>query len=111
MSSAAGTVTVLYPAKEGYKFDMDYYLKTHMPLVTKLWGPFGLKQYYISDLRNSEQPYTVQATLVWERADGALAGFKAAVDGHGKEVMGDVTNFSSESPIILTGGIVARSSL
>lgn len=110
MSSTTATVTVLYPAKEGYKFDMDYYLKTHMPLVAKLWTPFGLKHYYISDLRQSAQPYTVQATLVWDRAEpGPLEGFKAAVDAHGKEVMGDIVNFSSEQPVIVTGGIVASS--
>lgn len=108
MSSKTATVTVLYPANEGYKFDMDYYLKTHMPLVAKRWGPMGLKQYYVSDLRDTKQPYSVQATLVWEHADGGLAAFKAGGDAHGPEIMGDITNFSSEQPILLTGGIIDK---
>lgn len=106
MSSTTATVTVLYPAKEGAKFDMDYYLKSHMPLVGKKWGPFGLKQYYVADLRHTDQPYSVQATLIWDHADGGLQGFKAGGEAHGPEIMGDVVNFSSEQPILLTGGVV-----
>lgn len=106
MSATTATVTVLYPANKGYTFDMDYYLKTHMPLASKRWGPLGLKQYYVADLRHTEQPYSVQATLVWEHADGALQAFKAAGDAHAAEIMGDVKNFSSEQPILLTGGVV-----
>ncbi|UZP38432.1 hypothetical protein NXS19_006248 [Fusarium pseudograminearum] len=30
-------VLVVYPS--GPSFDMDYYLKTHMPLVASKWGP------------------------------------------------------------------------
>lgn len=107
MSGTTATVTVLYPAKEGATFNMDYYLSTHMPLVSKLWSSFGLKHYYITDLRHSEQPYTIQATLVWESAEGGLEGFKAAVAAHAPEVMGDIANFSSEQPTIVTGSVVA----
>ncbi|KAF3767321.1 hypothetical protein M406DRAFT_355536 [Cryphonectria parasitica EP155] len=102
MSSSA-TVTVLYPAKEGYTFDMDYYLKTHMPLVTSKWTSFGLKQYYVTDLRNEAQPYSVQATLIWDDLEGFAKGGQA----HGAEVMGDIKNFSSEQPIIIKGGVLA----
>lgn len=102
---APATVTVLYPAKEGYKFDMDYYLKTHMPLVTAKWGPHGLKQWYVTDLRHAAQPYSVQATLIWE---SGLEGLQKAQEASGAEVMGDVANFSSEQPVIVAGGIVAN---
>jgi hypothetical protein len=27
---------------------MDYYLKTHMPLVQEKWGPSGLKSWKVS---------------------------------------------------------------
>lgn len=39
-------VSVLYPRKA--KFDMDYYLATHMPLVTKHWTQHGLKKYTVT---------------------------------------------------------------
>ncbi|CAN8101943.1 unnamed protein product [Discula destructiva] len=103
---APATVTVLYPAKEGYTFDMDYYLKKHMPLVTERWGPAGLSQWFVTDLRHTAQPYTVQATLIW---DTGLEGFQKGVSEHGATVMGDVPNFSSEQPILLTGGLLDKS--
>ena len=31
-------VTVAYPAGQGRTFDMDYYLKTHIPLFQKRMG-------------------------------------------------------------------------
>lgn len=99
------TVTVLYPAKEGATFDMDYYLQKHMPLVTARWGPAGLSQWYVTDLRKTEQPYSVQATLIW---DTGLDGFKKAAEEHGAEVFADVANFSSEQPVVLQGGVLAK---
>ena len=35
-------ISVMYPAKEGARFDMDYYRKTHMPLVMDNLKSFGL---------------------------------------------------------------------
>lgn len=107
MSSTESTVTVLYPANA--KFDMDYYLKKHMPLVSDRWGSFGLKAWYITDLRSvPDQQYSVQATLVWDAPEGGLEGFKKGAEAHGPEVMGDVANFSSEAPTIIQGGVVAN---
>lgn len=40
-------VTVLYP--QG-KFDLDYYLKTHMPLVESTWAPKGLTDWKVAKL-------------------------------------------------------------
>lgn len=96
------TVTVLYPAKEGATFDMDYYKAKHMPLAAARWGPFGMKDFQISDLRHTEQPYSVQATLHWD----SLEGFQKGVAEHGPEIMADVKAFSSEHPILLTGNVV-----
>jgi hypothetical protein len=36
-------VSVMYPASAGAKFDMDYYRKTHIPLVGARWNDRGLR--------------------------------------------------------------------
>ena len=41
---------VLYPNDEDDWFDLGYYLKTHMPLVEKLWTPMGLKGWEVTNI-------------------------------------------------------------
>ena len=40
-------IVVLYPNPEGATFDMDYYLATHMPLVSESWSQYGLKGWEV----------------------------------------------------------------
>ena len=65
---------VAYPFRhpetgEPLKFDMDYYLLGHMPMIEKAWGPFGMKSWSITQFDNpdpvtgSEPPYGVQTTI------------------------------------------------
>lgn len=96
----AAQVTVLYPA--GAKFDMPYYLNSHMPLVEKRWGPAGLTGYHVLQF-NADAPYCVQATLYFK----TMEDFKKAAGGeHTAEVMGDVKNFSDKEPVLMPGEVV-----
>jgi uncharacterized protein (TIGR02118 family) len=97
-------VVVAYPRKEGYKFDKEYYLSTHMPLVAKHWKKHGLKSYTVSEL-NEDGPYTYTVVMEFENPQGWGA---AAQDPNTKEVMEDVPNFSSEYPILVHGGVISR---
>lgn len=104
MSSQGAQVTVLYPRKDGAKFDMDYYLATHMPLVAKHWNKYGLKSYAVTQL-SGDAPYSVSAVMEWESSE---AFGNATKDEGTKEIMGDVANFSSESPVLIAGDVVGR---
>lgn len=44
-STTMSSVTVLYPAASDAQFDMDYYMKTHMPLVMENWKGYGLESW------------------------------------------------------------------
>lgn len=46
-------VTVIYPKTETSTFDLDYYMKTHMPLVQEKWGAHGLKNWTVTKLDES----------------------------------------------------------
>jgi len=97
------TVTVLYP--KGVKFNMDYYIKSHMPMVMKNWGPLGLQSWKVLSFGDG-MPYAVQATLEF----GSKEDFeKAGASPEAKEVMGDVPNFSDKEPVLMLGDIVATS--
>lgn len=34
---------VIYPGNADTRFDRDYYVATHLPLVLEAWGPYGLE--------------------------------------------------------------------
>jgi uncharacterized protein (TIGR02118 family) len=93
-------VSVMYPATEGARFDMDYYLKTHVPLVGARWNPLGLREAKV--LRGSSAPgggapkYSVIALLTFDSAQD----FQRAVEQHGKEVLGDIPNFTNVQPVV-----------
>lgn len=37
------TVYVTYPGNAATRFDRDYYVRHHLPLVMECWGPLGLE--------------------------------------------------------------------
>jgi uncharacterized protein (TIGR02118 family) len=103
------TATVLYPTNPNATFDISYYLSTHMPLVAEKWGPFGLQAWSVVNFTNehdgSKPPYSVQATLVWDKAES----IKTAIEEEGEVVFGDVKNFSNEAPVFMVGEVVGSS--
>lgn len=98
-------VSVMYPT--GAKFDIDYYLKTHMPLVKDRWGPHGLKSAQV--LRGAAKPdgsppdYQTIALLTF----GSLDDFKAAGKAHGREVFADIANFTDASAVVQINDVLA----
>ncbi|CAJ2505467.1 Uu.00g128610.m01.CDS01 [Anthostomella pinea] len=98
---APHNISVIYPA--GTKFDMDYYLKSHMPLVQKKWAPYGLTSWKVAHYTNEGAPYVVQAWLEFGSADQWA---KASASPEAKEVMGDIPNFSDKQPAMLIGDVV-----
>ncbi|KAJ4383019.1 hypothetical protein N0V86_002246 [Didymella sp. IMI 355093] len=101
MSNNGAQVVVLYPRKDGAKFDLDYYHATHMPLVKDTWTQHGLQSFSIVQLAPDNQ-YSIAAILNFESQEHLG---KAMGDPATKKVMDDITNFSSEQPVIVAGNI------
>jgi len=102
---SGATAIVLYPRKEGSTFNKEYYLKTHMPLAMKNWKDHGLKSYAVSEL-NADGPYAISTVMEFDSPESVG---KALQSEGTKEVMEDVKNFSSETPILVHGNVVGRS--
>ncbi|KAF7872439.1 hypothetical protein EAF04_003360 [Stromatinia cepivora] len=96
-------ITVMYPKTETSTFDLDYYMKTHMPLVQEKWGPCGLKNWTVTKLDESGG-YSMQA-LLWFESNEA---WTKAVAAEGPTIMGDVANFSSVQPLLVFGQEVEK---
>jgi uncharacterized protein (TIGR02118 family) len=88
--------TVLYPNDDDATFDMKYYLAKHMPLVLEKFGPHGMQSYSVLEFQpggdGAKPQYSVQATLVFDKAESV----GKAVEAAGKPVFGDVENFSNK---------------
>lgn len=92
-------VSVMYPETEGARFDLDYYMKTHMPLVASRGQDIGLQSYQV--MRGTGAPggkpiYRVVAHLTVS----SLQAFHSGMETHGKEIMGDIPNFTDIRPVI-----------
>ena len=102
--------TVLYPNEEDSTFDMDYYLKKHMPFVMEKFKKHGLKKWevleYKPGLDGQKSPYSVGATLIFETPDQLGAAMSSEDAG---PVLDDVKNFSNKGPIFLGGALVGTS--
>ena len=92
-------VSVMYPNGPDARFDVAYYRDRHMPMVKKLMGEHC--KYYAVDVAmpsvpESNTPYIVMGHLFCDSVDAFQAGFGP----HTKEIMGDIPNYTNQTPII-----------
>lgn len=93
-------VSVFYPAREGSRFDLDYYLNTHMPMVIEKLAPALLgasADYGLSGGHpGSQPPYVAMAHLLFDSQEAAQAAFSPHVEA----IMGDIPNYTDIEPVI-----------
>ncbi len=112
MSKIACVVAYPSTTKDGAatKFDMDYYLKSHMPLVMDTWGKHGLQKWSVIKLGpgpdGSKPQFAVQALMTFKDEEALKS---AMGDAGTKAVFDDVPKFTNKSPIFLAGGVVGSS--
>jgi uncharacterized protein (TIGR02118 family) len=94
------TVNVLYPNQDGAKFDMNYYLTSHIPLVKRVLGS-ALKGCVIEQGLGGAAPGTraEYSTLCHLRFDSVEA-FQKAFSPHAADIQNDIKNYSSVPPVI-----------
>lgn len=90
--------SVMYPSSNDIKFDMNYYLDTHIPLLKRLVGD-QLKSVSIDRaivLPGPPPPYAVIANLVFDSLDI----LQASLAQHGPALMADIANYTNAQPVI-----------
>jgi uncharacterized protein (TIGR02118 family) len=93
-------VSVLYPNTEGAKFDMEYYLNKHIPMVQQKLGA-ACKSIAVdlglgSAEPGSRPPYVVMGHMYFDSPET----FQAAIGPHMQANMGDIPNFTNTQPAI-----------
>lgn len=92
-------VTVMYPYSEGARFDWDYYVGTHMPLVREAFGPTGLADARalkgLPGPNGAPPPYVAIALITYPDHESVVASMTGPRAG---DVAGDLPNFTDITP-------------
>jgi uncharacterized protein (TIGR02118 family) len=91
-------LSVFYPTTDGATFDHDYYRDQHVPLAVKTWGLDGAEID-----KGVGGPYVA---AVHFRFDSVEAIGEAMAAPGTADVMADVANYTTISPVMQTSEIV-----
>lgn len=99
-------VSVAYPGKDGGTFDFEYYTRKHVPLVARLMGANAVKAEVRKGLASPDgsAPTFVCLANFWIKS---IPEFQATLATHGKEIMGDIPNFTNIQPILQVDEVLA----
>jgi uncharacterized protein (TIGR02118 family) len=89
-------VTVIYPNKDGAKFNFDYYTKKHVPWVAGLVGKSIEVRRGLSSATGAPAPFVCVATI----NVNTIEEFQVAFAKHGAEIMSDVPNYTNIEPFV-----------
>jgi uncharacterized protein (TIGR02118 family) len=92
-------VSGLYPNTTDCKFDMNYYLNQHMPMVQQKLGP-ACKSMAVEEgiggAPGAPATYVAMGHLYFDTADS----FQTAFTPHAQAIMADVPNYTDIEPIV-----------
>jgi len=99
-------VSVLYPNTAGCKFDMNYYLEQHMPMVQHKLGAackrMAVEEGIAGGVPGAPATYVAMCHIFCDSVEAFQAGFGP----HAKEIMGDIPNYTDLSPIVQISEVV-----
>ncbi len=89
------TIYVTYPGDATTRFDRDYYVQHHLPLVQASWGPYGLESTAAFFPAGGEAS-TIAVCVCEFRDEAAVQAALAAPTT--ASVMADVPHFTDAKP-------------
>ncbi len=93
-------VSVLYPNGSGSRFDLDYYLKSHIPMVQKRLGAplkrVAVERGLAGGAPGAPPPFLAAAHLHFD----SVEAFQGAFGPHAGPIMADVPNYTNTTPVI-----------
>ncbi|WP_028996300.1 EthD family reductase [Azohydromonas australica] len=95
-------ISILYPNHKGSRFDMDYYVKTHMPLSIKLLSTHpgfkgvSVEQGLAGAIPGSGPAHVAMSHFLFTSMEDFLAAFMP----HAPVLQGDMPNYTDIEPVI-----------
>jgi len=100
-------VSVFYPNGDDKKFDMDYYIASHVPLVSKMLGNALQGASYEKGLGGgapgTPATYVTMANLYFN----SMEEFGQAFAVGAPTLMGDLPNFTDIAPVVQISEVMA----
>jgi uncharacterized protein (TIGR02118 family) len=95
-------ISSLYLKKEGYHFDFDYYLNTHMPRsIELLSGAKGFCKVSVErGISFEEQGIEATYVAMCHYYFDTMENFMAAFIPNAEELEGDIVNYTNIDPVI-----------
>jgi hypothetical protein len=97
-------VTVLYPRQGMSSFDMEYYLKHHIPKTNAAWSGYGMTNCTVCEV-DKESEFAIQVTMTWRDMNGWNAAQNA---GSTQDIMADIDHFrfTNVRPITIVSTVI-----
>ena len=93
-------VSVLYPNSDAAKFDMNYYLTSHMPMVKQKLGAacksMAVEQGIAGGGPGQPATYIAMGHLYFDTVEA----FQAAFGPHAPAIMADIPNYTNTQPTV-----------
>ncbi len=99
--------SVLYPNHEGAKFDFEYYMSKHVPMVAGLLKTKIEICRGIASTTGPSAPFVCSARIQIKSADE----FFAAMATYGAQIMSDIPNYTNIQPIVQIDELVPDGSV
>jgi uncharacterized protein (TIGR02118 family) len=92
-------VSVFYPSSEGSTFDHDYYKNSHVPLCESTWNPASTQID-----RGIDGPNVAAVHIMFDSAEAMQTAM--ALPGTA-DIMADVANYTSITPVLQVSEVVS----
>ena len=93
-------VSVFYADREGSKFDMDYYCRSHIPMVREKLGAackgVAVEQGVAGATPGSRPGFIAMGHLYFDSSEA----FQTAFGPHAETIMADIPNYTDIQPTI-----------
>ncbi len=86
---------VTYPGDAAVRFDRDYYVRTHLPLVRESWNRYGLESA-AAFFPDGDGAGTIAVCICVFRDDAAVQASFGSPEA--PRVMADIPNFTDAQP-------------
>lgn len=91
--------SVFYPNQQGKRFDWNYYLEKHVPLVKQKFGDKCKEIKIDAGMTNELSGQEAVYIAIFHILCDSVEDFKAGLTPHAQEIFADVANYTDIEPM------------